>query len=822
MRKAQKAQILEMLKTLREAHQIINSCLDRKELGKACALLADCQQSAIRVGELIEENEGEHCPAIWALEDYCETVYQVGESGSRQSYKRLDTALRHAETSIRNDVLVRLECAFFPYKSSMWDSMESVWRAAIADPDCDAYVVPVPYYDINMDGSLGQMRYEGGLYPAYVPVVDWRTYSLEARRPDVVYIHNPYDEQNSVTQVHSMYFSSNLKNYTELLCYIPYFVASEGINPHFAYLPSVLNADYTVVESEKIRQQYFSVWETLVRNGRAKVEDFAIIKQRILPLGSPKFDAVRNTVNVSVPENWRRQIQKNGGTCKKVILYNTSIADMLAGTVDAAGEISDRYLKKLESVLDYFKHRPDIVLLWRPHPLLAQTFASMRPQLLSRYRKIVEDYQNENYGIYDESSDLHRAMEISDAYYGDSSSVMYLWEKTGKPLLLSALEITSYQRRLVVRNLYFDKECFWCTADDFNGLFRIERNTVHYVGQFPGEKREDSHLFGEITECDEKLYFAPWSARHIGVYDKKTGELSSIPIPLTEEERNLPFKYYPALTHKKSVYLIGNQINAILRFDMQTESFTLLNGWKHHMEANKVEGAETFFSNACRNDSKVYVFSKYANSMLCFDMSDHHWRLIPFSGRNRKYCRGVCVKDDVWFCSSVEASVGVYESASGKIIHLDAPELFAGGFGSIQTFQDSVFCFSRQHSTILKINTKTYQMQLCPSMECCDYSVVNGTYCYAVSPLTGSFQQINLETMECQTEELRLSWSELPELDIQAMLTEPKSGTVFARENAFVNLDMLAAGTEVISPKHKKKQSNCGETIYQYMKKVII
>ena len=29
----------------------------------------------------------------------------------------------------------------------MWDSLESVWQAADADPDCDAYVVPIPYYD---------------------------------------------------------------------------------------------------------------------------------------------------------------------------------------------------------------------------------------------------------------------------------------------------------------------------------------------------------------------------------------------------------------------------------------------------------------------------------------------------------------------------------------------------------------------------------------------------------------------------------------------------------------------------------------------------
>ena len=35
---------------------------------------------------------------------------------------------------------VRKEVVFLPYKASMWDSLESVWKAAEEDPDCVAYV----------------------------------------------------------------------------------------------------------------------------------------------------------------------------------------------------------------------------------------------------------------------------------------------------------------------------------------------------------------------------------------------------------------------------------------------------------------------------------------------------------------------------------------------------------------------------------------------------------------------------------------------------------------------------------------------------------
>ena len=58
----------------------------------------------------------------------------------------------------------RLCFVFLPYKVSMWDSMETVWKAADKDPDCDAYVVPIPYFDKDQDGNLTVEHYEGDQY----------------------------------------------------------------------------------------------------------------------------------------------------------------------------------------------------------------------------------------------------------------------------------------------------------------------------------------------------------------------------------------------------------------------------------------------------------------------------------------------------------------------------------------------------------------------------------------------------------------------------------------------------------------------------------
>lgn len=106
----------------------------------------------------------------------------------------------------------------------MWDSLESVWMAAKADENCDAYVIPIPYYNKNPDGSFREMYYEGDQYPDYVPIVRYDNYDFAIHKPDIIYIHNPYDQYNYVTSIHPFFFSENLKRFTQNLIYIPYFI----------------------------------------------------------------------------------------------------------------------------------------------------------------------------------------------------------------------------------------------------------------------------------------------------------------------------------------------------------------------------------------------------------------------------------------------------------------------------------------------------------------------------------------------------------------------------------------------------------------------
>jgi hypothetical protein len=65
----------------------------------------------------------------------------------------------------------------------------------------------------------------------------------------------------------------------------------------------------------------------------------------------------------------------------------------------------------------------------------------MRPQLWEQYSVIVEQYKKEAWGIYDDTADMDRAVVISDGYYGDFSSVVQVYQQTGKPVMIQNAEI---------------------------------------------------------------------------------------------------------------------------------------------------------------------------------------------------------------------------------------------------------------------------------------------------------------------------------------------------------------------------------------------
>ncbi len=575
MRKAQKQQAEDFARLLNRAHDEIRKALERKDRNTARDLLEQCQDGAIELGNMIEAEEGEGFVTVTLLEAYCEALYQIHETiwrnfavnGSKVC-KNLHRMLVRIENSIRNDIKVRQEVVFLPYKASMWDSLESIWKAADEDPDCDAYVVPIPYYDKNPDGSFKEMHYEGNLYPKYVPVIRYESYDFAGRRPDMIYIHNPYDECNYVTSVHPFFYAKNIKHFTECLVYIPYYILDEVESDneqaiknmsHFCTVPGVIYADKVIVQSEEMRRIFIKVMTEFTAGKSdkgAKTDETANRKyweEKILNLGSPKTDKVLSTKkqNLEIPDQWMQAIVKKDGTWKKIIFYNTGVTALL--------EHDEKMLQKMREVFQAFKEKRDeAVLLWRPHPLIQAAIESMRPQLWKEYEKITEQYKEENWGIYDDTADIDRAVVLSDGYYGDPSSVVTLCKKDGVLVSIQNLKgNTKKEIDKLIGSIYGNQKpeitymtkkdnFLYFVPADLNALFSIDLSTgrCDWKCFFENEESREGFL-GNAFSYDRYIVICPFGFSRFHVWDTKENQEKEIEIPEKDYNHSA---YLPRMT----------------------------------------------------------------------------------------------------------------------------------------------------------------------------------------------------------------------------------------------------------------------------------
>ncbi len=457
MRRAQKKAIIEYIETLTKVDEQIKTFIKRNRWKDCVETLEQCQQSAIEVGTAIEKSEGEGTQSVHQLEQYCELIFQAHELilNSIESDHvdttyvsvSMDTMLHKIEkqlsriiTCISDTIPVRKEIVFLPYKASMWDSLESVWKRVDQDPECDAFVIPIPYFDRKPDGSLGDEHYEGDQYPDYVPITDYNTYDFEVNHPDKIYIHNPYDEQNYVTTVHPFFYSKNIKRFTNDLVYIPYFILKDP-NPddreelesikHFVTTPGVIHSTHVIVQSLVMRNAYINI---LVQETGEKYREYW--ENKILGDGSPKVEKILKTrkEDLDIPDEWLNIIRKRDGHWKKIVFYNTSVGALLQHDTEM--------VEKIRDTLSIFeKYKDSIALLWRPHPLIEATIKSMKPELWDEYENLVSNYKTSRWGIYDDTSDMDRAVTLCDAYYGDLSSIVYLVRLLNKPIMIQNVEI---------------------------------------------------------------------------------------------------------------------------------------------------------------------------------------------------------------------------------------------------------------------------------------------------------------------------------------------------------------------------------------------
>lgn len=695
MRKRDKEQIVELLHTLEEANRLMTSILHNASDDELVEILSDEQSAAISIGNRIEELEGEGTEAVKILEQYCEKLWQIAQEAEReikkQGIEQLNEFIVQEKEAI-NNIHETIDIVFLPYKASMWDCMETVWRAAKEDPDCNVYVIPIPYFDLKPDGTAGEMHCEADLMPAYVPITSYRDYVLSKMQPEIIYIHNPYDEYNKVTSVHPDFYSSVIKDYTDMLVYIPYFITSGRLPETHSYLPAYVYADKVILQTEDMIRDI----------------DDRVPREKLLPLGSPKTERLiwmeTHKDQLDFPDEWNKRA--NG---RKVILYNISISGLL--------KEREKILDKMEEVFSLAASHDDIVLLLRPHPLLEATLTSMCTDLVVRFKKLMNYFKKRNIGIIDKTPDPGKAVVFADAYIGESSSsIVDMFRVINKPRFF----LTNHKYYQPTLDEMQSERIFdVCRIDDdiwFVTLYlqllcklNLKNEKIEVVAEVPEVPQAEYFRYVNIVNYENKVILVPYRADALCIYDITTKCFTKH--YFKEEFVNNCFGR--AVLHKHYLFLTPMDYPAIVRYDILTGEFEYYD--QCISDALEVMGEEKqvspFVWAVSNHEDELYIGAMWSNVILRFNMETCQYSVSKVGKETNTYRGMAADKEYCWLILCDSPNVVRWNRITGETEEFDKfPDGFEAGsipFKNILDFGGALYLVPCQANHICRLDKGT-------------------------------------------------------------------------------------------------------------------
>ncbi len=625
MRKNRKRELLEVVKTLQSAGETIQKKMRTTPVDKLVEILARCQQSAVAVGESIEQELGLGTVTVNLLEEYCELLYQIADSlvdvkNTEKLLKKTAKLLYKVENSIKYDIPEsKREVVFLPYKASMWDCMESVWMAAQEDENCECYVIPIPYYDRDRDGSLGQLHYEGNQYPDYVTITALDEYNIPERKPDVIYIHNPFEDCNYVTSVHPMFYARELRKHTERLVYIPYFFTEGELPKSHLQLPAYPYMDIMVVQNASVKEQL---------KGLVDAEKIAV-------LGSPKLDRI---LGYEAKQCMPQPLKEYVGN-KKVVLLNTSISFLL--------ENANAAVEKIKSVVQIVKDREDVVLVWRPHPLLEATLQSMRPGVYREYMLLKEQFVQERMGVLDTGMDLAMLVACADAYIGEAtSSMVVLFKSLGKPIFILASENqeVATEKAEAFFDFYLEENKIYFAHSDFNAVCVGNMETGVVDNVITAEETVCvPRSYTDVCERNGELFFAPMNADALMRVGITSGECST-----TKLETPAASNFNRVLKYKQYLYFVPTIYDAILRYDCENHTVKAYDEPVMMLKKHSRETGYISMFASCIVEDKLYFATPTSNYVAEFDLETEKTQIYEVGSKDNGYWDMLYDGKDFW------------------------------------------------------------------------------------------------------------------------------------------------------------------------------
>lgn len=306
---------------------------------------------------------------------------------------------------------VKCKIVFFLQEELVFPGVEHLCRAALSDPRFDTKLVYVPFaHENNTREDTSEAAYRAmGL-----PIINCADYDLSEDNPEIAVFVKPYN------QIPPQFYIAEVEKVVKRTIYIPYGLELTKQLIKYAF------QDYT----------HYRVWRHLgygeVVKEMGKQYGYRD-GENIAVWGHPRVDNYLVEQNRPVPAAWSEKIKG-----RKVILWCPH------HTIGDGPECVSTWLDYYTDIFRLFEERDDLVMLWRPHPLLFGAIVNHGFMTKEELDAFIAEKTAQNNVILDQTGDYRTAFAVSDAIITDGTTFSFEYLLTGKPLMLTAHKLDQF------------------------------------------------------------------------------------------------------------------------------------------------------------------------------------------------------------------------------------------------------------------------------------------------------------------------------------------------------------------------------------------
>lgn len=390
--------------------------------------------------------------------------------------------------------------------------------------------------------------------------------------------------------------------------------------------------------------------------------------------------------------NWKNLIKD-----KKVILYNTGISNLLNG--------GEKHINKIKQVLKIFERQSEVILWWRPHPLELSTAEAMRPELARQYKEIRNNYEKAGWGVLDTSGDLHRAIAISDGYYGDWSSLIDLYKMTGKPIMISSDDVLDYSEEIPfsVWDFVVVEGNMWFISLYSNFLFKMNMVTfeIEEVIELPGARCYENWAISSIVHYNGNLIMVPGKGEYLLIYNLATEKLKSVKLG----EYSIIPKYSKGYLYKNRLIILPWNHTKMLQIDF--------------IDKDKISIKELMLKckinvQSDQKDKYIYMIEKGTNILYKYNVELGKFHTISFNLSTDKWDEIINEGDKFFLFNLKQKRVGLWNETSGKLDIINLPndyKIFNDEIGCTVVGKKGIYVYPRLANMVVYTDKNSLSVQ---------------------------------------------------------------------------------------------------------------